>query len=403
MDARPRAIAALAAHFGDLDTAEEAFADACLALTESGTAPQNMAAWLVTVGKRKGVDRIRQQGARQRADDGAMEIAQIKEGEMDNVIQLPEAIPDERLRLLFICCHPALALEARAAMALKVICGLPVPAIAELFLTSEATMFARITRAKAKIADARVSFELPPRRDWPERIEAVLLALELAYTSAYADAGKSRPGNEGGELADEVERLTTMLTELLPEEPEALGLAALVTLARSREAARVDGEGAMVPLSQQDTALWDKARIERAGAWLDQAGEAARPGPYQVMAAIQLTHARRAYDGRVDWHAILVLYDALMALRPGAIVALNRAMALAEVHGAEAGLEELGALEAKGLENARPYHVARARLLDRSGEGATALAALDEALGLDPASAERIYLENWRKRLAMGG
>jgi len=400
-------VAALSAHLGDLDAAEEAFADACVALTQSDATPDNLAGWLITVGKRKAIDRIRQRDARQRADDGAMEIADIQEGHMsqpeDNVIQLPEAIPDERLRLIFICCHPALALEARAALALKVICGLPVPAIAELFLTSEATMFARITRAKTKIRDARVSFELPPRREWPDRVGAVLLALELAYTSAYSDAGASRPGNEGGEMADEVERLATMMVELLPDEPEVLGLAALVSLARSREKARVDRLGAMVPLSQQDTGQWDTARIERARAWLDDAQKAAHPGPYQIMALIQLTHARRAFDGVVDWAAIVTLYDALAILRPGPMVALNRALALSEVEGAEAALQELEALDVDHLERARPFHVARARLLERLGRGEEALAALDQALDRDPPEAERLYLQNWRKRIGQAG
>ncbi|MEO0418002.1 MAG: DUF6596 domain-containing protein [Pseudomonadota bacterium] len=401
VEARPMVVAALASHLGDLDAAEEAFADACVALTESGAQPDHLAGWLIAVGKRKAIDRFRKRDARQRADNAAKEIA---EGEMpsdwENVFQLPEAIPDERLRLIFICCHPALALEARAALALKVICGLDVPAIAELFLTSEATMFARITRAKAKIRDARVSFELPPRREWPERVEAVLLALELAYTSAYSDAGGSRAGNKGGELADEVERLTTMLAELLPEDPEALGLAALVSLARSREETRIDGEGAMVPLSQQDAALWDRARIERARVWMDAAQNTAKPGPYQVLAAIQLTHARRLFDGEVDWGAIAKLYDALMVLRPGPMVALNRALAVAEVDGPEVALARVEAIEAKGLENARPFHVARARLLERMGRGEDALAALDTALIRDPPDAERLYLESWRKSVS---
>ncbi|MEM7700371.1 MAG: DUF6596 domain-containing protein [Pseudomonadota bacterium] len=395
-EARPIVVAALASHLSDLDGAEEAFADACVALTESGAKPDHLAGWLITVGKRKAIDRIRKRDARRRADDGAMEIA---EGEMDNIIQLPEAIPDERLRLIFICCHPALALEARAALTLKMICGLDVPAIAELFLTSEATMFARITRAKAKIRDARVSFELPPRREWPERVGAVLLALELAYTSAYSDAGGSRAGNEGGELAEEVERLATMLAELLPDEPEVLGLAALVTLARSREAARVDAQGAMVPLSQQDTTRWDRARIDRARAWMDAASAHAKPGPYQVMAAIQLTHARRLFDGVVDWAAIATLYDALMIMRAGPIVALNRALAVAEIEGPEEGLAQVEAIEAKGLENARPFHVARARLLERMGRGEDALATLDAALKRDPPEAERLYLDKWRERM----
>ncbi len=402
-DARPLVIAALSAHFGDLDLAEEALSDALVAFSESKAVPDHLAAWLITVGKRKGVDRIRKRDSRQRADDGAMEIAEIEEGEMGNVmgnvIQLPEAIPDERLRLLFICCHPALALEARAALALKVICGLPVPAIAELFLTSEATMFARITRAKSKIKDARVSFELPPRREWPERVDAVLLALELAYTSAYSDAGQSRTGNKGGEMAQEVERLAHMLSDLLPDEPEILGLAALITLARSREPARVNEKGAMVPLSQQDTSLWDMARTERARLWLDDAARAQQLGPYQIMAAIQLTHARRAFDGVVDWGAILKLYDALLALRPGPMVALNRALAFGEVHGAQAGLNALDGIEEAKLENVRSFHVARARLLERAGNRTHAIEALKTALNSDAPKAERLHLERWLERL----
>ena len=396
--ARPMVVAALSAHFGDLDAGEAAYAAACVALTQSGAKPESLAGWLITVGKRKGIDRLRQHGARQRADDGAMELAQMEEDDMANdwrnVIELPEPIEDERLRLIFICCHPALALEARAALALKVICGLAVPAIAELFVTSESTMFARITRAKAKIAGARVSFELPPRREWPERIKAVLLALELAYTSAYSDAARSRPGNEGGEMDDEVERLATILVDLLPDEPEVLALAALVALARSRETARLDAKGAMVPLSQQDTQVWDKSRIERARIWLDLAQKVEITGPYQIMAAIQLTHARRAFNPSVDWASIRKLYDALMILRPSATVALNRALALAEIEGSEAGLREIETLDDK-LDKSRPFHVARARLLERLGRGGEAAAALKEALSRDPPTAERLYLENW--------
>ena len=281
--ARPRVVAALAAHLRDLDAAEDAFADAtaaCLALDEQ---PNNHAAWLLTVAKRKAVDAIRRKQAEMRAVDQAELVSDMAE-----IIELPEPIADERLRLIFICCHPALAPEARAALAMKVICGLPVSAIARVFLTSEQTMFQRITRAKTKIRDARIDFELPPRNAWPERLGAVMLTLELAYTVAYQDAG----GELDSELAGEVARLAQMVAELLPNEPEALGLAALIALARSRESARVDDSGAMVPLSQQDTALWDFAAIEQAREWLDQAAKLGRTGPYQIMATIQLTHAR---------------------------------------------------------------------------------------------------------------
>ncbi|MDJ0641634.1 MAG: sigma factor [Erythrobacter sp.] len=385
--ARPRVVAALAAHLRDLDAAEDAFAEAtaaCLALKAS---PDNPPAWLLTVAKRKAIDAIRRKQAEIRAVDAAAMV-----NDMAEIIQLPEPIPDERLRLIFICCHPALAVEARAALAMKVICGLPVRAIAKVFVTSEATMFQRITRAKAKIHGAGVDFELPPRKAWNERLGAVLLTLELAYTVAYQDAG----ADLDPELSGEVARLSQMVAELLPGEAEALGLAALVALVRSREAARVDGDGAMVPLSKQDTSLWDETLIERARAWLDDAAKFGRTGPYQLMASIQLTHARRAFDGNTDWETILVLYDALLTVRPMPTVWLNRAVALANVEGVKAALEEIEKLPAGQLSSARPFHAARADLLARAGDRAGAISALDAALKLDPPRAERLYLE--RKR-----
>ena len=398
-DARPMVVAALSAHLRDLDAAEEAFAEACAALSETGETPENLAGWLITVGKRKAIDAIRKRGAQQRAGESAAYLEHPEGGDMGDVIELPEPIADERLRLIFICCHPALALDARAALALKVICGLPVGEIARLFLVPEPTMYQRITRAKAKIRDAGVSFELPPRKAWDERIEAVLLTLELAYTAAYQDAGGSRPGNEGGELAEEIERLAHLLAALLPGEPEALGMAALVTLARSREGARVDEAGAMVPLSKQDTARWDLERIERARVWLDEAQSFERTGAYQIMAAIQLTQSRRLFDGKVDWRSILALYEALMTLRPGPIVALNRVLALARVAGEERALEELEAMDLGAMESARPVLVARAHLLEGAGRIEEALGLLNRAIESDPAHAERLYLENWQARL----
>jgi len=401
MAARPRVVAALAARLRDLDAAEDAFAEAaaaCLALAE---APRDAAAWLFVAAKRRALDAIRKGEAEARGRDA---LAQVTE--MADILNLPEPIPDERLRLLFICCHPALGAEVRAPLALKVICGLPVAAIARLFVVSEQAMFQRITRAKAKVREAGIAFELPPRRDWPERLGAVLLALELAFTAAYADAGgelsAALPKDMGSEdLGAEVERLALLVAELLPGEPEALGLAALVLLARSRHAARLDGAGAMVPLSQQDAARWDYARIAQARALMDAAARAGRSGPYQVMAAIQLTHARRAFDGVTDWGAVLALYDVLLALRPSPMVALSRALALAQTHGVEVGLDALDALPAERLTLARPFHAARADLLAKAGRGAEAQAALDAALALDPARAERLWLEA-RRRAILG-
>lgn len=383
-DARARVVAALAVQFRDLDLAEDAYAEAaarCLALEE---APRNVAGWMYTAARRKALDALR----RRDAENRALQVAAMT-GESAEIVALPEAIPDERLRLIFICCHPALALEARTALALKVICGLPVSAIAQVFLTGEATMFQRITRAKRKVAEAGIAFELPPRKAWGERLDAVLLTIELAFTAAYQDAGATRDP----ELSQEVARLAALAAELLPDEPEVLGLAALVWLARSREAARVDEVGAMVPLSQQDTAKWDMAGIGQARDWLDAAASHGASGPYQVMAAIQLTHARRVFDGRTDWQAVTRLYDVLLALRPGPVTALNRALALAKVEGADAGLAALDAIDGNRLANARPWHVAQADLLAKAGRGEEAAQALARALALDPPRAERLWLE----------
>lgn len=393
--ARPRLVAALAARLRDLDAAEEAFGEAaaaCLALTED---PRDVAAWLFVASKHRALDALRKRQAEARSAGALAEVI-----DMTDILILPEPIPDERLRLLFICCHPALSVEARAALALKVICGLPVPAIARLFVVPEPTMFQRITRAKTKLREAGVAFELPPRRDWPERLGAVLLSLELAFTAAYADAGGELSAALEEDLGAEVERLALLVAELLPGEPEALGLEALVLLARSRAGARLDAAGAMVPLSQQDTAKWDYTRIERARRLMDGAAALRRSGPCQVMAAIQLTHARRAFDGVVDWRAVLALYDVLLALRPSPMVAISRALALAQVEGPDAALAALEELPAERLTLARPWHVARADLLAKAGRAGEARAALDAALALGPPRAERMWLEARREGLA---
>jgi len=394
MAARPRVVAALAAQLRDLDAAEEAFAEAAASALALPDPPRDIAAWLFVAGKRRALDTVRKARREARKAESLGEVTA-----MADILTLPDPIPDERLRLLFICCHPALGPEVRAPLALKVICGLPVARIAQLFVVSEPTMFQRITRAKTKVREAGIAFELPPRREWPERLGAVLLALELAFTAAYADAGGELSAALEDDLGAEVERLALLVAELLPDEPEALGLAALVLLARSRAAARVDGEGAMVPLSQQDHTKWDYGRIAEARGHMERAAMLGRSGPYQVMAAIQLTHARRAFDGAVDWDAVLRLYDVLLALRPSPMVALSRALALAQVQGAEAGLAAIAALPAERLALARPFHVARADLLAKAGRAGEAAAALDAALALAPPRAERLLLERRRAEL----
>jgi RNA polymerase sigma-70 factor (ECF subfamily) len=395
MAARPRVVAALAAQLRDLDAAEDAFAEAAARALALAEPPRDVPAWLFVAARRRALDAIRKSAAEARSAEALAEVSA-----MADILSLPEPIPDERLRLLFICCHPALGPEARAALALKVICGLPVAAIARLFVVNEATMFQRITRAKAKVREGGIAFALPPRSAWAERLGAVLLALELAFTAAYADAGGELSAALGEDIGSEVERLALLVAELMPAEPEALAMAALVLLARSRAAARLDAAGAMVPLSEQDVRQWDFARIAQARRLLEQAGARGRSGPYQVMAAIQLTHARRAFDGAVDWRAVLRLYEVLLALRPSPMVALSRALALAQVDGAEAGLAALAALPAERLALARPWHAARADLLARAGRGEEAREALATALALGPPRAERLWLERRQAGLA---
>ncbi|WP_432200316.1 RNA polymerase sigma factor [Erythrobacter sp. W53] len=390
-DARPRVIAALAAHFRDLDLAEDAFSDAVEALLKLDEMPDRVNAWLYVSAKRKALDRIRRQQTETRAL-----ATETPDSDMADILEFPDPIPDERLRLLFICCHPALAVETRAALALRIVCGVPVEDIARTFLVKEASMFQRITRAKAKIHRSGVPFETPPRKDWPERIEAILLALELAYTLAYQDsAGET----EHAELGEEVERLGAMLAELCPENGEVLGFAALVTLATSRVNARVDADGVMVPLSRQDPQKWDGTRIERARRWLEKASALGATGPYQAMAAIQLTHARRYFGSPVDWPAIATLYQALLKMRKSRIVAINCAVALGHVEGAEVGLSYLRSLPSDGLEAYRPYYAAMAHLYAEQGDTDDARSAFDKALACGPAEAERRYLEQQRAAL----
>ncbi|MEO1219972.1 MAG: DUF6596 domain-containing protein [Pseudomonadota bacterium] len=394
-DARPRVVAALAVHCRSLDLAEDAFAESAAKCLQLEMAPDNVPAWLITVSKRWIVDTIRRQQTEARVIEDAERTADMSA----EVLTFPEAIEDERLRLIFICCHPAIATETRVALALKVICGLPVAEIARVFLTSETTMFQRITRAKRKVAEAGIPFELPPRSAWGERLEAVLLTLELGYTVAYQDAAAERSQIDGANAGDEVARLAALVAQLLPQEPEALGLAALIYLAMSRLPSRLDGEGAMVPLSEQDTALWDYTAIEQARLWLDDAAQLGQTGPYQIMASIQLTHARRGFGSPTDWQAVLRLYDALLQLRPGPVVALNRAVALAQVNGPEEGLAALQAIDASKLANSRAYHAACAELLAQLERFEEADAAYAKALALDPPKAERLFLERRRASL----
>ncbi len=389
-DAGDRIRAALAIRFRDFDLAEEAFAFACLRAVETWSRdgpPRDPPAWLYAVGRRRAFDLGRRAKVRGAAILDAPEPTPDPESVL---ITAFEPIPDERLRLIFICCHPALAPEARIALTLRTLCGLSVERIAKAWLTTEAAMLQRITRAKRKIRDAHIRFEIPEPSTWGERLDAVLATLEIAYAQAYEDAAGA---SDAADLAHETLRLSGLLALLLPQEPEVLGLAALIRLAESRRPARLDLSGAMIPLSEQDVSLWDVGLITEAAQLLQRAARIGRSGPYQLMAAIHATHATRRETGDTAWGDIVSLYDFLLAVRPSPLAEVNRAVALAEALGAEAGLDALTAVEgSERLWTWLPYQAARASLCARAGRQADAAQALRAALALGPAPAERLFL-----------
>jgi RNA polymerase sigma-70 factor (ECF subfamily) len=394
-EAGDRIRAALAMRFRDLDMAEEAFAFASLKAVETWTRngpPRDPAAWLYAVGRRRAFDL----GRRAKVRNEAVHDAPEPEPDPESILMAAfEPIPDERLRLIFVCCHPALAPEARIALTLRTLCGLSVERIARAWLVTEVAMLQRLTRAKRKIRDAGIRFEIPGPDTWGERLEAVLATLEIAYAQAYEDAAGA---GDAADLAAETLRLTGLLCELAPDEPEVLGLAALIRLTEARRPARLDETGAMTPLSEQDVSLWDRRLIAEAMGLLRRAAELGRSGPYQLMAAIHAVHATRLETGFTAWPNVVALYDALLTVRPSPIAAVNRAVALAEAQGPDAGLAALAAVEGpERLAAWLPYQAARAGLFAKAGRNAEAAEALRAALALQPAPAERLFLE---RRLA---
>ncbi|GGE99303.1 RNA polymerase sigma factor [Aliidongia dinghuensis] len=396
-----RIIAALAARYRDLDLAEDGFAEACARAAERWPGdgiPRAPAAWLYRTADRAVLDALRRRSRRERPAPVAPEP--VDPGPTAEELMLDDAllIPDERLRLIFVCCHPAVAADARAALTLRLVCGLTVAEIARAFLLAEPTLTQRLVRAKRKIAEAGVPFEVPGPAAWPERLEAVLQTLEIAYAKAHEDAAGAGPhAGYGREMLD----LTRVLAELLPDEPEVLALAALVRYAEARRPARLDATGAMVPLSEQDPTLWNRALIDAADAYLNQA--AARPthGRRRWQAALHATWCRRRnLDEPAPWPEILALYDDALRLGDDPVVRLNRAVALAEVAGPAAALAEVEGLDAERFRSFAPYHAVRADLLRRTGRLDEARSAYGAVLALDPAPAERLWLE---RRLASLG
>ena len=390
-----RVVASLARRFGDLDIAEEAAAEAFATAVERWPAdgvPPNPGAWLTTTANRKAIDRIRRENKR---GDKHEEAALLHD---DDPPEPLGAIDDERLRLIFTCCHPALALEVRVALTLRMVAGLTVPEIARAFLVQETAMGQRITRAKAKIKAARIPYRVPSAADLPARVSGVLTVLFLVFNEGYLATG---PGTSPvrHDLTAEAIRLTRLIRALLPDDGEVAGLLALMLLTEARRTARVSASGELVPLGEQDRGAWDAALIAEGHRLVrERLATRVAPGRYQVLAAISAVHtsARDARD--TDWSQILALYDQLARLDPSPIVALTRAIAAAELDGPEVALAAIDRLEDK-LAGYHVYHATRADLLRRLGHSQQSRAAYDKAIELAGNTAETAYLTRRRDQL----
>ena len=395
-------VAFLAARTRDVAGAEDALSEAFAAALADWPArgvPGNPEAWLLTVARRRMVD-----AARLRRHDEAAAgyfgwLAELAEPETANVAE--GSLPDRRLELLFACAHPGIEPAARAPLMLQTVLGFDAATMASAFLVAPATMGQRLVRAKAKIRQAGIGFQVPERAHLPERLDAVLEAIYAAYAEGWSDAEGADPRRRN--LAGEAIWLGRLVAALLPEQPEALGLLALMLHAHARRAARRDAQGEYVPLALQDSARWDGAMIDEAEELLRRASRLEAPGRYQLEAAVQSAHCARRRTGGAHWAAIVQLYEALHALTGSPVAALNRAVALAETQGADAGLRALDALAGDArLADYQPYWAARAELLARSGAPAPALAAYQRAIGLERDPAVRRFLQRRAAALGVG-
>ncbi len=384
-------VAFLAARTRDVAAAEDALADAfaaALADWPRRGVPANPEAWLLTVARRRQVDGVRERIR----GEGAAEFLLLLDELAEPHDEAAAAIPDDRLRLMFVCAHPAIDAGMRAPLMLQAVLGLDAAAIASAFLVAPATMGQRLSRAKAKIRQAGIAFEVPPRALWSERLDVVLAAVYAAYAEGWSDAEGGDPARRN--LVEEAIWLGRLLVELLPQEPEALGLLALMLYAHARRAARRGPDGAYLPLAQQDVRQWDGALIEEAEALLLRASPHGQPGRYQLEAAVQSAHSVRRHGATPDPHAVLLLYEALHTLTGTPVAALNHAVAVGRAHGSQAGLQALDALAAQpSLRDYQPYWAARAHALAQAGRKAEAAQAYQRAIGLERDPAVRAFLQ----------
>ena len=386
-----RAVAVLARVFGDLDIAEEAVQDAFTAALQrwpTSGLPPSPVGWIITTARNRAIDRLRREASR---EDRHAQAVLLYGG---NDLPEEDAVRDDRLRLIFTCCHPSLAPAAQVALTLRLLGGLTTAEIAHAFLVPEATMAQRLVRAKGKIRDAKIPYRVPSEADLPRRVNAVLAVVYLIFNEGYvASSGDSLVRED---LCTEAVRLGRLLVELMPHEPEVMGLLALMLLVESRRATRVTADGDLVLLSDQDRSSWDRTLIAEGQAIVKECLRRNRPGPYQIQAAINAVHCDAPTAAQTDWRQILLLYDQLLAVAPNPVVALNRAVAIGETDGAAAALALIDALD---LDRYYLFHAIRADFLRRLGRDADAANAYNAAIARSENEAEREFLTRRRESL----